>query len=158
MDKLQRCAKAFEQLLDKKYRIVIGRKGKSMELELGFEATDFHHLIGLHKLSDLRISRNNREKVFSSILSGNIPIAQIERSKQFLRYSPPDQNANLHTFVWKDSQYPSAHQQGQHSHAFGTDGTWRNVLFLSVLCHSSGYRAEPYSVPCRYFLAFLPFR
>ena len=63
MDYLQICAKAFERLLDIKYHIMIGRKGKLEELNLLFEPTEFHHLIGHHKLRDLRLSRGNREKV-----------------------------------------------------------------------------------------------
>lgn len=83
MDKLQECAKAFEKLLDKKYHIVIGRKGKSADIDLAFEAVDFHHLIGLHKLKDLRLSRGNREKVFKDILSGHILFPDLEQSLYF---------------------------------------------------------------------------
>lgn len=36
MDKLQKCAKAFEQLLEIQYRIIIGHKRKSTELVIGF--------------------------------------------------------------------------------------------------------------------------
>ena len=52
MDKLLECAKAFEQLLDKKYHIVIGRKGKSVDLELEFRATEFQSLTGLENILD----------------------------------------------------------------------------------------------------------
>ena len=83
MDRLQECAKAFEQLLDKKYHIVIGRKGKSVDFELEFEHTDFHHLAGLHKLKDLNISKENREKAFWDILSGNIHLSDIKESAFF---------------------------------------------------------------------------
>ena len=55
MDKLQKCAKAFENLLEIQYRIIIGRKGKTVELVIGFSKLDFHHLMGLGKLKDLRI-------------------------------------------------------------------------------------------------------
>ena len=55
MDKLLKCAKAFENLLDIQYRIIIGRKGKTVELVIGFSKLDFHHLMGLGKLKDLRI-------------------------------------------------------------------------------------------------------
>ena len=68
MDRLQICAKAFEHLLDIKYHIIIGRKGKLTELNLFFELTEFHHLIGLHKLHDLRLARGNREKFSSKSL------------------------------------------------------------------------------------------
>jgi hypothetical protein len=53
MDKLFECAKCYENLLDKKYHMIVGRKGKAVEIVLTFEAADFHHLIGLHKLSDI---------------------------------------------------------------------------------------------------------
>lgn len=83
MDKLQECAKSFEKLLDKKYHIVIGRKGKSVDIELMFNIADFHHLIGLHKLKDLRLSRGNREEIFRDILSGHILFSNIEQSLHF---------------------------------------------------------------------------
>lgn len=79
MDTLQACAKAFENLLPIKYRILIGRKGKAVELTVGFEAVEFHHFVGLHKLHDLRIARANREKVFSQILSGDITLLTKKR-------------------------------------------------------------------------------
>ena len=83
MDKLLECAKAFEQLLDKKYHIVIGRKGKSVDFELEFRATEFHHLAGLHKLKGIEILTGKREQVFSDILSGNISLQDIEKSAFF---------------------------------------------------------------------------
>lgn len=52
MDKLQKCGKAFEKLLEIQYRIIIGRKGKTVELVIGFSKLDFHHLMGLGKLKD----------------------------------------------------------------------------------------------------------
>ncbi len=64
MDGLLTCAKAFENLLPVKYHIIIGRKGKSVDLTVSFQAVEFHHLMGLHKLHDLRLSRANREKYF----------------------------------------------------------------------------------------------
>lgn len=83
MDKLQECAKSFENLLDKKYHIIIGRKGKSVDMELAFDIVDFHHLVGLHKLKNLRLSRGNREKVFKDILDGHISFSDIEQSPHF---------------------------------------------------------------------------
>ena len=83
MDKLQECAKAFERLLDKKYRIVIGRKGKSVELEICFDAADFHHLLGLHKLEDIEVFSGKRAKVFRDILSGHILFSAMQKSQYF---------------------------------------------------------------------------
>ena len=43
MDKILECAKAFEKLLDTQYHIVIGKKGKSVDLTVEFAPIDFHH-------------------------------------------------------------------------------------------------------------------
>ena len=61
MDHLYACAKAFEHLLDFQYHIIIGRKGKSVELNILFDSTEFHHLIGLHKLQP---TRRTAESIF----------------------------------------------------------------------------------------------
>lgn len=83
MDRLLACATAFENLLHVKYHIIIGRKGKSVDLTISFEAVEFHHLAGLHKLRDLRLSRANREKVFFQILSGHITLDDVKKSRYF---------------------------------------------------------------------------
>jgi hypothetical protein len=92
MDKLQECAKAFEKLLDTQYHIVIGRKGKSIGLTVEFAPIDFHHLMGLGKLKDLRIATQNREQVFSLILNGTISDSAINESRYIFqiknRFSP----------------------------------------------------------------------
>jgi hypothetical protein len=80
MDKLQECAKKYENLINTKYRYIIGRKGETATILLTFEPVNFHHLMGLHKLIDLRISRGNREKVFEEILAGDISLASVEKS------------------------------------------------------------------------------
>ena len=54
-----------------------------MDLVVSFEAAEFHHLVGLHKLHDLRLSKASREKVFSQILSGQITLDDIKKSRYF---------------------------------------------------------------------------
>lgn len=83
MEHLQACAKAFERLLDIRYHIVIGRKGKLTELNILFDPTEFHHLVGLHKLHDLRLARGNREKIFYQILSGSLSMDDLRKSRYF---------------------------------------------------------------------------
>ena len=51
MDLLMECARSFEQLLLYKYNFTIGRKGKSHQFVLEFDKSDFHHLVGLHKMN-----------------------------------------------------------------------------------------------------------
>lgn len=81
MDKLVNCALAFEKLLDVQYRIIVGRKGKAVELLIGFSMLDFHHLMGLGKLKDLRLATMNRETVFKEILTGKTSYKVIAKSR-----------------------------------------------------------------------------
>ena len=80
MDLLLECASAFQGLLNYQYAFVLGRKGKNTEVRLGFSETDFHHLVGLHKLKDISIARANRQQVFRDILAGRITYDTLEKS------------------------------------------------------------------------------
>lgn len=81
MDKLSVCAQAFEKLLDTQYHITVGRKGIAVNLSIGFSKLDFHHLMGLGKLKDLRIATKNRGIVFDEILSEKISYKTISKSR-----------------------------------------------------------------------------
>ena len=83
MDKLKTCAAAFNELLNINYYCVIGRKGQTREFSLVFDTYHFHHLSGLHKLSDVQEVRGNRERVFKNILSDSLTYEMIGRSKDF---------------------------------------------------------------------------
>ncbi|WP_409969909.1 PBECR4 domain-containing protein [Bengtsoniella intestinalis] len=83
MNQLLACAEAFQRLEDIEYRIVIGRKGKPMELQIRFPTRNFHHLAGLHKLRDLTLATENREKVFQQILDGRITYTHLMKSAYF---------------------------------------------------------------------------
>ncbi len=81
MDKILACAMAFEKLLCIKYHIILGRKEKLLHLNVVFSKWDFHHLMGLGKLKDMRIARQNRLDVFDCITSGKITYNKICTSK-----------------------------------------------------------------------------
>ena len=81
MDKLFACAQTFASLIDAEYRILIAHKNNQVELKITFNPIDFHHLMGLGKLKDLRIHRDNRTDVFKKILSGKITYDTIRQSK-----------------------------------------------------------------------------
>ena len=83
MDKLKVCAVSFEALLNIKYRCIVGRRGRAKEFILAFESHHFHHLAGLHKLSDKHALRGSRERVFKNILADKITYASINNSKDF---------------------------------------------------------------------------
>lgn len=80
MDKLRERAAAFRRLMDYEYKIKLGRKGKLTEIILNFEPSDFFHLIGLHKLTDIINGRLPTEKIFYDCLRGNITYKQIAQS------------------------------------------------------------------------------
>ena len=89
MDLLQTCAEAFEQLLPYQYHIVIGRKGKILEFTLSFDRADFHHLAGLHKLTDnVRFLTGKREVIMQEILSGKLKLSHAQQSAFFRQMEP----------------------------------------------------------------------
>ena len=47
---LENAAKAFSSLLSVSYHIVLGRKGKAIDIVIVFKSENFFHLAGLHKL------------------------------------------------------------------------------------------------------------
>ena len=84
IDKLQKCALAFQKLVDIRYEIIIGRKGQTSKIVLDFSETEFVHLTGLHKLVDNDFLRTaSRKKVFDSILAGTISYETLSKSKNF---------------------------------------------------------------------------
>lgn len=80
MDLLLKCAVTFKKLMDFQYCFTLGKKGQLKEIVLGFSETDFHHLIGLHKLKDIDIARANRSIVFRDILSSRITYENLIKS------------------------------------------------------------------------------
>ena len=83
MDKLQERACSFRRLLDYEYKIVLGRKGRKTELVISFEKTDFPHLIGLHKLTDVLNGNIATDMLFNKCLKGDISYEMISKSRFF---------------------------------------------------------------------------
>ena len=83
-DKLQRCALAFQKLIDTQYEFIIGRKGQMSKIILNFSETEFVHLAGLHKLVDNEFFRTaSRKKVFDYALEGKISYDTLTKSENF---------------------------------------------------------------------------
>ena len=83
-DKLQRCALAFQKLIDTQYEFIIGRKGQMSKIILNFSETEFVHLAGLHKLVDNEFFRTaSRKKVFDYALEGKISYDTLMKSENF---------------------------------------------------------------------------
>lgn len=64
----------------KEYEIVLGRKGVSVTLKIGFDKRDCFHLMGLQYLIDRPELNRDRKKVFDEIVAGNITAEQVETS------------------------------------------------------------------------------
>ncbi len=89
MDLLQACAESFERLLPYQYHIIAGRKGKTREFTISFEQADFHHLAGLHKLTDnVRFMTGKRAAIMQEILSGKLTLSQAQKSAFFQQMEP----------------------------------------------------------------------
>ena len=89
MDLLQACAKGFEQLLPYQYHIIAGRKGKTLEFTISFDRADFHHLAGLHKLTDnVRFLTGKRADIMQEILSGKLTFYHAQQSTFFQQMKP----------------------------------------------------------------------
>lgn len=79
-DKLYDGAVAFQKLEKIRYKFILGRKAKLTELHITFDSTHFHHLAGLHKLTDIWISSISRKFIVRDILSGKITYNKIAAS------------------------------------------------------------------------------
>ena len=77
---IQILAKNFEKLFDIKYDLLLGRKNKTIEISIVFCDYDFHHLAGLHKLTDLTMLGRARSKVYSDIYNGVITDSDVRKS------------------------------------------------------------------------------
>lgn len=101
MDLLQTCAVGFHQLLTYQYHIVAGRKGRTIDFTISFDPSDFHHLAGLHKLTDnVRFLTGKRANIMQEILSGKLTLSHAQRSVFFKQMEPRLKPlANLEEFL-----------------------------------------------------------
>ncbi len=83
-DILQNVATAFCSLLQYKYHVVLGRKGKAEQLEICFFPDMFFHLAGFHRLEkSYSFSSLSAEKILNLIVEGKITLSQIQSDNSF---------------------------------------------------------------------------
>ncbi len=82
MDKLQKIAMAYQNIMPIQYYFEIAKKQVGHQFTISFEKGDFFHLAGLHKLRDVTVLqvKKNKESIFNSIVNGEISFSQIENS------------------------------------------------------------------------------
>ncbi len=79
------CVAAFNRLLDKEYRLALGRENVSVELRISFDKKDCFHLMGLQYLADRPELVHNRGKIFDAIRDGKITAKQLESSDLYYK-------------------------------------------------------------------------
>lgn len=87
MKDIQECAKFYESLMRKDYIFTLEN---GVKFKIFFKPSNFYHLIGLHKLTDIRqITNKNTSsaKVYKDILLGQISVKTIEKSEFYSRIS-----------------------------------------------------------------------
>lgn len=87
MDLLKKVATEFDNLLSITYYFEIAKKQNICKFALSFEKSDFYHLAGLHKLTDIASLQGepNKERAFDNILNGDITYDLIKHSRFFIR-------------------------------------------------------------------------
>lgn len=89
---LEQASYEFSKLLSSNYYFEIAKKHTLYKFILSFEKSDFYHLAGLHKLTDIAVLQRerNKEKIFNYITDGSITYDLIQHSRFF-----PDMNIRL---------------------------------------------------------------
>lgn len=80
-DMLLTAAKKYQSLIGSKLVVTVGRKGKQEEIIIAFEAADFCHLAGLHKLKDIQALKGyNTSTILERILNQKLTNEMIIKS------------------------------------------------------------------------------
>ena len=81
LDSIQDCAKLYKTLLNKTFYFTLEN---NIKFKLFFKAENFVHIIGLHKLTDLKLTEQFSAKVlFKKLLNGDISNELIKNSTNY---------------------------------------------------------------------------
>jgi len=128
MDRLKECALSFSKLFNIEYHILVGRKGKLFEINLHFHKEHFHHLIGLHKVNDIKNARGNKVKVFDRILNNDLTYNDISKSNNFHKISDRFEN-----FTCIENMIDSEETMFKHNkNVIGTDIEAEYIVFSII--------------------------
>lgn len=159
MDLLKKVATGFERLLSVTYYFEIAKKQNIYKFALSFQKSDFYHLAGLHKLTDIASLQGepSKEKVFNNILNGSITYNLIEHSRFF-----PKMNVRLgllgkienildsNQIVFK--YINSSHQTSRIQADFLLENVYGlNIVFMFLNDRSNAERSDVPIMCCRSF-------
>lgn len=80
MHNIYDCVDSFVSLLDTEYKLILGRKGEAVSLNITFDKKDCFHLMGLQYLTDRPELSRDRGKIFDEIKARVLTKEQIESS------------------------------------------------------------------------------
>lgn len=84
MDKLLNAAKFYkEHLVGRKFHLTAAKSGKIIEFDIAFNADNFKHLVGLHKLTDIPLIQRGGNIIYRQILTGQTTLEDIKKSYFF---------------------------------------------------------------------------
>lgn len=87
MKDIKECAEFYKTLMRKDYVFTLEN---GIKFKIFFKSGNFYHLIGLHKLVDIKQltdANTSPDKIFKDILSGRISVEAIEKSAFYNRIS-----------------------------------------------------------------------
>ncbi|WEV37028.1 PBECR4 domain-containing protein [Lactobacillus sp. ESL0677] len=86
LDLLRKVAVEYNKLIGKEIEFTLGHKNRKSVVTVMFTPSDFHHLAGLHKLTDIQaVYKQSAEIVFNKIVAGEICLGDINRSVYFAK-------------------------------------------------------------------------
>lgn len=84
---LVEAANAWQKMIQIRYYITAGRRGKNYSFRLDFALSDFAHLAGMHYAKDvdfgLRADQYRGEKLIPALLNGKMDGSKIEKSRNW---------------------------------------------------------------------------
>lgn len=151
-DILYQAAKIFEEIKSYKIEITIGRKSQAEVFTIVFDDSDFHHLAGLHKLTDIvQVYKQNASIVFSKILKREICLSDLEASSFYtliqdrisILLSLKELFFNINSvFKFRKIMIPNSRIKWTYLLEFTYNDTDSGYLFLEE------YRAKPTNYVC----------
>lgn len=85
MDKLKAATQFYkDNLLNRKFRLRVGKNKQEIQFDIVFATSNFKHLIGLNKLTDIPSTQNNSSaQIFRDILNNKLTYSEVSQSKYF---------------------------------------------------------------------------
>ncbi|MCK9192022.1 MAG: PBECR4 domain-containing protein [Sphaerochaetaceae bacterium] len=78
--KLKNAALSYNELCNKKYEIIVAKKGKRHNIDLSFNINQFYHLVGVQHLKDINLNYRDKSIFFKDVLNDKINMKKMVQS------------------------------------------------------------------------------